>query len=423
MNRSSFRLVVVADVGWEGTRHLGDEAMLEANLQVLRRLIPGVRFTVVGCDPAWIADYFGVDSVLTFGFSRDPSAGASRAELLDRLIADATSCAQRSGPKKKPGNFTSAITMALAGADALLVSGGGNLSSTWPDLLYERVALLQIARILGKRAVVVGQTIGPSLDTNEFQLLSQALSSARFVGVRERPSAALALKLGVPPERLWYQSDDALFLGTSPKPFTTDSHTTARITAPQIAVTIDPQIRAAGEIMFNALVSQLREISLITGARLALVPHVFGHESAAVASDLTEANLLAEALALSSTVVLAGLDAKRAIRVTNEASLVISTRYHPIVFGLSAGVPAIGIYGDEYCRIKLQGALAHAELERWTLTYEEVARGVLLPRTLKLWRKRQQIRRQIELHSEAWRVEFHDRWTAVLHALEVEKQP
>jgi polysaccharide pyruvyl transferase WcaK-like protein len=95
----------------------------------------------------------------------------------------------------------------------------------------------------------------------------------------------------------------------------------------------------------------------------------------------------------------------------------ISSRYHPIVFALAAGIPALGIYGDEYCRIKLQGALAHAQLERWTITCDDVMHGTLLTRTLELWRCRAEIRRELESRREAWRTESRARWSTVLRAL------
>ena len=418
LNRSSFRLVVIADVGGEKRRHLGDEAMLEANLQALRRLAPQAAFTVVSCDPAWTAEHYGVDSVPTFGFSSDPLAGRERAAMLDRLLAEASSYLRASSAINAPLSLTSATATALAGADGLLVSGGGNLSSTWPDLLYERVALLRLARMFGKPSVVVGQTIGPRLADDEYRLLTEELPSARFVGVRERPSVALALKLGVATERVWYQNDDALFLETNPGSAGFCSLDRDALVTPRIAVTIDPQIRGAGEVVFGALVAQLREISVTTGAPLLLIPHAFGNESAAVQSDLTEAHVLAEALGLSSTVAAEGLDAQEALRITGQAALIITSRYHPIVFGLAAGVPSLGIYGDDYCRIKLQGALEHAGLERWTLTYEAITRRELLTKALELWRTRATVRRQIESCREAWLEESRQRWTDVLRALD-----
>ena len=411
------RLLVIADVRGEGVRHVGDEAMLEANLEAFRRLLPNVVFTVVCCDPAWTAARYGVDAVATFGFPGDLSAGVERAAMLNKLLTEAKSFSQVNAVNNGLLEPTKSTIAALISAAGLVVSGGGNLSSTWPDLLYERIALLRLAHLFRKPAVVLGQTIGPKLTGDEHRQLAEALSAVRFVGVRERPSADLALQLGVPSERIWCQSDDALFLETN--------RATARPNSPmpasavnRIAVTIDPQIRAAGESLFDAFVLQLRKVSLSTGAPLILVPHAFGNESAAVPSDLTEANLLAEELALSSTVVAAGLNARQAMHLTGEAALIISSRYHPIVFGLAAGVPSIGIYGDDYCRIKLQGALTHARLEDWMLTYDDVRRGELLSMALNLWNAREQVRRQIESHREAWTEEYRQRWIAVLRALD-----
>lgn len=376
--------------------------MLEANLARLRRLIPGVAFTVVSPDPVWTAAHFGVDAVGTFEFPGDPGAGIARNEILDSLLADAAN-----------SRLEHPTTAALALADGLVLSGGGNLSSTWPDLLYRRVALMQVARILGKPAVVLGQTIGPRLRGDERRLLGEALSSARFVGVRELPSALLALDLGVPIERLWYQCDDALFLDGARNP--DEASDPSR--PPTIAVTIDSQIRANRGKLFGALVRQLRELAEVTGAQLILVPHLHGNESTP-GSDLTEARMLAARLGLPHTVIATGLEPAQVRELTAQSSLVISSRYHPIVFALDAGVPSIGIYGDEYCRIKLQGGLAHAGLEQWTLTYDDVVQGRLLNRSLDLWRARDQVRQRIEAGRVSWRAESCERWTAIMRALD-----
>ncbi len=391
---SPYRLLVIADVGGDDARHIGDEAMLEANLAAFRRLLPGVTFTVVSRDPVWTAARYEVEAVAPFGFSRERPAAQERGAILERVLAG------QSNPTSD----------ALARSDGLVVSGGGNLSSTWPDLFYERAVLLLLAHNLGKPAVVLGQTIGPRLDEHERTLLTTALSSARFVGVRELPSAAMALGLGVDPERIWYQCDDALTV-----------HVSDRRGAETIAVTIDPQVRAAGDLLFTALTTQLRELSLVTGAPLMLIPHAFGDESAP--SDLIEAEILAEHLALPNTIIASGLDATSAIAATRGAALVISTRYHPIIFGLSGGVASIGIYGDEYCRIKLEGALAHARLEHWTLTYDDVARERLLPQARELWRTRDDVRRGLESRHEVWRAESRVRWSAILRALATEAPP
>src|SRR5438067_852238 len=101
-------------------------------------------------------------------------------------------------------------------------------------------------------------------------------------------------------------------------------------------------------------------IADVAKARIVLIPHAFGGEASGSPSDLTEARLLAEQIGASRVSIAGALDVENARRAAAGASLVISSRYHPIVFALIAGVPSLGIYGDDYCRIKLQGALAHA---------------------------------------------------------------
>lgn len=360
------RLLLIADIGGEGARHIGDEAMLEANLGALRALFPQASFTVVVRAPEWLGRRYGVAAI--------PAVSSD----------------------------------AVASCHAVILSGGGNLASSWPDLLRERVTLLELAHRFGKPSVVLGQTIGPHLSDEERQLLAATLPQARFVGVRELPSAMLAISLGVPPERIWYQFDDAL------RP---DEAVPVLPDAATIAVTIDPQLRATGKLLFEALAAQLRTLADATGARLVLVPHAFGDEGAP--SDLTEARLLAAAIGGQRIVI----DVDDARSAAASASLVISSRYHPIVFGLLAGVPSLGIYGDDYCRVKLQGALAHAGLERWTLTYDEVASGRLLEMSRELWASRESIRQTLDARMASWRAECGERWAAVRQAITGEGAP
>lgn len=370
--------------------------MLEANLQALRRLIPHLTVAVMSCDPSWVAARYGVEGVPLFGFPRDPGAEAERESLLARLL-EAAQVDERN-----------ATISAVASAGAIVVSGGGNLSSTWPDLFYERVALLKLAHHFGKPAAVLGQTIGPRIESGMQRLLAEALAHAGHVGVREIPSALLAAGLGIRPGRIWYQCDDAIL----PRDAAASPH------APAIAVTIDPQLRATSEALFGSLVDQLRALSDTIGVPLVLVPHAFGGERSGAPSDLTEARLLAERIGGGRVTIAEALDVRETRRLTAGAALVISTRYHPIVFAFSAGVPSLGIYGDDYCRIKLQGVFAHARLDRWTLTYEDVARGGLLPKALDLWSLRDDVRRHLDARREAWHGESLERWAAVLRALD-----
>src|ERR1700760_1362668 len=141
--------------------------MLVANVEALRRHNPEVRVTVIGREVR--------------GEAGEPSAAA-----------------------------------VLEGADGLFVSGGGNLSSSWPELLHQRIRWIGEARRRGLPVVTGGQTIGPELKPADRSALAEPLAGVDLLGVRELPSAALALQMGAHADRLSYQPDDAFFLAGHP---------------------------------------------------------------------------------------------------------------------------------------------------------------------------------------------------------------
>ncbi|MFY9826733.1 MAG: phytanoyl-CoA dioxygenase family protein [Thermoanaerobaculia bacterium] len=334
-------LVIVGDVG-SGKYHVGDEAMLAANLEILRRHDSAIHVTVIG---------------------RAESAFGERevAAVLDQ-------------------------------AGGLFISGGGNLSSSWPDLVRQRVLWMSEARRRGLPVVTGGQTIGPDLTTAERSSLAETLAKVDHLGVRERPSAALALELGVPPERLSYQPDDAFFLAGRPP---------ARKEAPGfdpelpfLAITLDgsfglPSSRAG----LARLAAQLAGIASESGLHPVFLPHVgplgsVGDEDGLAGIALRRL-LRAEGV---GCMLLPVMPLAATVWVTQRAALVVSSRYHPLVFGTAAAVPCLGLYRDAYTRIKLRGALTHVGMEAWCLSATAADEGRLLAGCRHLWQRRDEVR-------------------------------
>ena len=173
----SAKLAVVADVAGAGDYHLGDEAMLEANLTSLRRLVPDIRFTVFSRDPAWTSRRYSVDAVATSGsLPTSPRRG-------------------RRLPGPMPCSFRAAGTvrdLAREGARTrdLDRDGAGSGPSGRPGRPDDR----------------------SSIDAEQRTTLGAALSWASWIGVRDAQSAALVTSLGVPPSRIHLQFDDAFLL-------------------------------------------------------------------------------------------------------------------------------------------------------------------------------------------------------------------
>ncbi|WP_321475233.1 polysaccharide pyruvyl transferase family protein [uncultured Paludibaculum sp.] len=370
-------LFVIGDVGGPEQFHLGDEAMLEANLLALGRLIPNAEFTVASADPEWTSQRYRVASV------------------------------------KCP--FEGPLDKTLAGASGVVVSGGGNLCSTWPEKVTDRISLLEHAQALNLPTVVLGQMIGPHLTADQGRLLSGPLRRCDWVGVRDESSASMALRLGVDPARLHRQMDDAYFLDPLP---VEDERVASLGGLPQpwILVTLDPSFASSHRAKtLDVLASQLDNLACSLSASLIFVPHVGGLHG----SGDAEAGRALRSKMRADLLLLDPWEQREVVWLTGQAAMVVSARYHPLVFATACGVPALGITVDAYTRTKLHGALASAGVEGWCLSVADVERGALLPLAMELWHQQAGICQRLAAASQqAWHHE-KQRWDGILRALRV----
>lgn len=374
--------------------------MLDANLTALRRREPGLAVTVISRRATAVAARLGVPALAA------PPAG-SLAEA--RLPPD--------------------IAAALDAADGVFLSGGGNLSSSWPELLGQRILLLREARRRGLPVVTGGQTIGPDLTSAERTALAEALAGVEQVGVRELPSAALALQMGVPPDRVIYQPDDAFLLaGLAPSA----SATPVLPDAPFLAVTLDPSFAAPSPHGgLGSLAVQLARFAAESGLRLVFLPHVgplAGPDGRADPAEGVEGGVgaaLADLLRARGTgcSLLPVMPPAETVWLTRQAALVVSSRYHPLVFATAAAVPCFGLYRDPYTRIKLQGALAHAGLADWCLAASAAEQGELLPALLRLWEGRAEARAAMTAARPLLEAQEERRWQRLLACLGWWREP
>jgi len=409
-------LLMIGDISGPAHYHVGDEAMIEANIVEFRRQLPEVRFTLVSRDPEWSARQYGCQAIAPLGF---PSGRQSDSERRRARMAEFTESVKQyaEGKRLPPQGAMRETIEAVASADATVVSGGGNLCSTWPEHLYERVALLRAAAAFGKPALMGGQTLGPELSNEERDLLGPALAQARLVGVREYNSLGLALSLGVRAARVVYQLDDAVFLPGRPVPSERFGFDFAA-GDPWIAITVAPFFDYEVERSTLAdLAEEFRRIAEATGARLVFIPHVTAPQEGQRISDVFFGRRLTELIG-SGALMLDVCTAPETVWLTAHASMVISSRYHPVVFGLAAGVPSLGIVTDHYTHVKIGGALLHAGLREWSIFSRDCFEGGLSHRALELWRHKQAISQKLAVVRPKWFKSHQARWRLLLEALE-----
>lgn len=355
-------VVVVADLASGEHYHVGDEAMAEANVAMLREASGGdLTITVTSADPASTAARLGCAAVPWAGFA-ECSDDDQRLRLLANL------CTPRSVA-------VTPLLAAVADADAVIISGGGNINSQWPEHLFERVLIGRTARRHLIPVLITGQTIGPRLDGIHRDLAAELLTSAHLVGVREPHSAALATELGVGANELMTQADDALGVRPVTPVHLPDGFDPGTPDSPKrfIAVTVHP-IAAAGDPLVDSLAEQLASVADRAAAQLLYVPHVPAALGPLQRGDTDVAYEMAER---SGGWVLEGVDARTARWASAAAWLVVATRYHPVVFATAEATPALALPSDHYTAVKSLGALGHVGLGGWHLNVPDVVGGRL----------------------------------------------
>jgi polysaccharide pyruvyl transferase WcaK-like protein len=418
------KVLLVGDVGGAEAYHAGDEATVDVAIDQLRQR-GAVDLTVVSTDPTDIADRYGVDAVGGLGFAsgQDSPSAAQRDRRLAAVLA-----AEAHPAELAPDDDHQALLDAFDGAEALVVTGGGSLSSTWPEHLYERVAALTLTQRHEVPSVVSGQTVGPHLTRRESVLLGEALSAARLVGLREQSSLRLATGLLAPTTPIRVQLDDALDLRDEPAaPF----EGADRLAGGFVALTASPLAlqppHRSGDPDDDSRLDQLaelvRRVHRRTEQPVLFLPHV-GRFDGEPVGDVAVGEALRRRLGNGLELVVAPLLPVRQLAgLTRQASAILSTRYHPIVFGLSNAVPCLGLYQDRYTASKLTGALDHAGLGDWRLPLEALATETAGDVFDELWARRYELRDHLGEITAGWADRQRDHWDELWQAISEPSTP
>ncbi|MFI8593112.1 polysaccharide pyruvyl transferase family protein [Microbacterium sp. NPDC078428] len=337
------RVIAIGDIGvTDGMMHIGDEAMFGALVDELRAR--GVEeITALSAAPAETAARYGVDAMPRIGFPAGRSEGAARFAAVRAAI---------SGDRPFPDDPFWSVRDAVSGADAVVVAGGGNMASTWPLHIFERAALALLARAAGIPFVVTGQTLGPHLSDDDRAVLAGALGSARLVGLRESASGRLARDLGIPAERSAVTLDDASFLGWEEP--AQDAAASEDLTLVSLSTHLGGRDRDA---VVRGLAAGLDDLADATGRPTLFHAHWGSLRPGDVRGDAVLHEAVRERMRTPSRSTPTG-DSRSAAALARRASLLVSSRYHPVVFAAPAGVPVVALTADDYTTVKLTGALA-----------------------------------------------------------------
>jgi polysaccharide pyruvyl transferase WcaK-like protein len=383
-------VVVIGDVGvLDDMVHIGDEAMFEQQVVQLRDR--GIRnITGISANPRETAARYGIDAIERIGFTGTRDEMVARMERVRAGDVDPTDPAH-------------GVIEAIRASDGVAIAGGGNMSSIWPMHIFERATIGALAARFGKPLVVSGQTIGPVLTDDDAVVVAELLSSARLVGLREGASFALCTELGL--TGLTQTVDDASYLAFAAEP-----------TQPHCLVTLANHVgdhdRDSVEFRYAELLDLVFES---TGLEIVFSPH-FGsllpndERGDSAIHARVRARMTRPAREIPAT------DSAASARLARAASLVISSRYHPAVFAVSAGVPTIGVAVDDYTTVKLTGALGNFA-QHSVLSAERLVAGEGPALAAAVWGDREAIRERGAAASVTNRAASDDWWNRVYAAL------
>lgn len=246
------------------------------------------------------------------------------------------------------------IVEQLRSVDSVVIGGGGSLTSRYGWLLDERLATALVARSLGKPVVLTGQSLGPELTPADRESMRELLELCTLVGLRDAHSVRIARELCPAHPALVQTLDDAVGLGLSAAADADD------LDPELLSVTLggdgDPLPRADYIALACAVIE---ELAGRTGARVELVPHMADPDEGG--GDLLLHHEVAAQLSPPATVLPIEQDTVAAARTTG-AAWVISTRFHPVVFGTAAGASVLAIPLNRYGHSRMDGALRNIGL-------------------------------------------------------------
>lgn len=230
------------------------------------------------------------------------------------------------------------VAGAVAQADLVVISGGGGTTDEFPGDSARALNLLRRSALGGAMTAMVGQGFGPLGDTPLRDLAKIVLPGVDLIMTRDNvASPALLRSLGVDDDRVVHTGDDAILLA----PRQPRAETPMRI---GFNVRVAPYSGVDRSIA-TAVAERLLDTATALGADVLPLPVSLGDED----SDV-------DALCAALGQPVARPDSpEQLVAGASSCRVVVTGSYHPAVFALAQGVPAVGIANHPYYVQKFDG--------------------------------------------------------------------
>ncbi|KKS43547.1 hypothetical protein A3H03_03200 [Candidatus Kuenenbacteria bacterium RIFCSPLOWO2_12_FULL_42_13] len=347
------KVLILADVGQGGNNwyHIGDEAMFLRNYNVIKKHYSNSQITLLSRSKS--RQGLDIKEEINDLFPRG---------CVGRLILFISLCVQFLSYhtlhlflKSKVGEMAKLINR----HDLLLISGGGNLNSLFPAYLYNRTIILLLAKMLDKPVIATGQTIGPISNLRDSLLIKIILRHIdRFVLRDRKFSISTIPKSNQYRKRISFSVDDAYFLE-----YMSDLDISGVVTMGTFNIGISLRDWDSDDLYAKVLLA-LNHLAKNSGKKLKiyLIPHIFDKDNRCDLEKMRNifvGKIDCEIVPITYQIISespSGRPEEVVHALTGLMDIVISSRYHGIIFALSQNIPVVGVYENDYYRAKTEGA-------------------------------------------------------------------
>jgi polysaccharide pyruvyl transferase WcaK-like protein len=226
---------IIFVAGGAGFRNAGDEALLRVAVKICLADAKGFRVVVAANDPHVCCSTLAglpiemVPSSRSALFRNDAHYAAcdpvflARIEAIERLVVDCTSVEDVLGRLETDpavdfihAKHAGVFFEALLAARAVVIHGGGILTSSTRSRLHEMALVASIAKRFGASVFFRSHQLGPYVGEVDKSVARNMLDSASFVSTRDRGTSRMAaVSIGLKKDKIFDSIDDAIWLDES----------------------------------------------------------------------------------------------------------------------------------------------------------------------------------------------------------------
>lgn len=366
-------MVNIMIAGGSGFDNSGDEALLRACVQVCRDITPTSQLIIAANNQevarkSLIGYEAKFTSSLRIAFFRGDSHYNNCDEVFvsrwnairDHLIFSGLESARRSIQSGSELDFVDRNEALdfwdnLQSSDALVIHGGGILTSATRSRLWEQALLVELACKLGKRVLLRSHQIGPFSNDDDRVRLRSILQHSSFVSSRDcKQSSREALALNT--EFLVRDCvDDALILRRDvPSEQILDRHNLRRNSFICVGFRGNPGVGVTSAALQRT--AEIVEVAYrMFRLPIALLPQgPFDMPALETLQQLinAECRLIGDCTRLEDP-----------IEVASQARLMIACPHHSLIFALRGAVPILSPVSGDYYYFKNKGSMRFFDLE------------------------------------------------------------